>query len=111
MVAAEPLRVPGREGGEERRGASPRPEHERDDAQPARVQLRPASPPGRGLAVGVVGDLDHVRTVVHGAVRPGEPQVEWLAVGTEHLRQGRQGCVDLRVAILGGAHDRGVQAE
>ena len=109
MVATEPFRVPGREGGEERRGAALRPDDKRDDAQPARVQLRPASPPGDGLAVGVVGDLDHVRTVVFGAVRPGESQVERLAVGTKDPRQRRQGCVDLRVAILGGAHDRGVQ--
>ena len=44
-------------------------------------------------------------------VRSGEPQVEGLAVGTKHPRQGRQGCVDLRIAIVGGAHDRGVQPE
>ena len=42
---------------------------------------------------------------------PGEPQVERLAVRTQHLRQGGERRVHLRVAVRRGAHDGGVQAE
>ena len=39
------------------------------------------------------------------------PRIERLGVGTEHLREGSQGRVDLGVAVVGRANDRGVETE
>ena len=78
--ALEALGMAGREGGEEGRRSSLLAEHEGDDTQPARVQAGPAPSPPAVVAVGVVGDLDHVRAAMLHAVGSGEPQVERLGV-------------------------------
>ena len=87
------------------------PDLERDHAQTSGVDSRPATHGGERRAVGVVGDLDHVRAPVGFTVRPGEAQVERLGVGSEHSGERGQRGVDLGIAVLRRSHDRRVQAE
>ena len=101
----------GGECGEEGRRSSLFAEHESCDTQQARVQAGPCSQPARAGAVGAVGDLDHVRAAMLHTVGSGEPKVERLRSGPEHLREGRERRVHLGVPVRRRAHDRRIQAE
>ena len=61
--------------------------------------------------VGVVRNLDDLRTAPLDAVGAGEAEVERLGTRPEHLGQQVEGRLPLRIAVLRGLHDPRVDAE